>query len=98
METSTILSRFFSAIEKDPRIGISHIGLFVTLLSMRQPCGTVEVFSSEIMAAAKIASTATYQKLIHELHQSGYVRYQPSYYKGKPSRIYIIDKHLESAT
>ena len=92
METSKILTQFFSAIEKDPRIGISHIGLFVTLLSMRQSCGTVEVFSRDVMAAAKIASTATYQKLIHELHQFGYVRYQPSYYKGRPSRVYIIDR------
>ena len=83
------------AIDKDPRISISHIGLFVTFLSLwerQKVVGPVEVFSRDVMIIAKISSTATYQKLIQQLHQYGYIRYEPSYYKGRPSRIYITDK------
>ena len=83
------------AIDKDPRISISHIGLFVTFLSLwerQKVVGPVEVFSRDVMTAAKISSTATYQKRIHELDQYGYIRYEPSYYKGKPSKVYITVK------
>ena len=88
----TILKGFFSAIEKDPRISVSHIGLYVTLVSLCQSqgeTGCLEVFSKEVMLASKISSTTTYVKLLHELIDFKYLRYEPSYYKRRPSRILI---------
>jgi len=81
-----------SAIQKDPRISISHIGLFATLaaLWLKHPeKAYLELYSKQVMLIAKISSSATYHKLIHELDNYGYVSYEPSYYKGRASRIAI---------
>lgn len=83
---------FFSAIEKDQRLGISHIGLYATLIWLWEKQGfkgPVNTFGKEVMQLARIASTATYQKLLRQLEQYGYIRYLPSYYKGKASKIFL---------
>ncbi|TDE18079.1 hypothetical protein [Dyadobacter psychrotolerans] len=100
METATILRGFFSAIEKDPRISVSHIGLYVTLVSLCQSqgeTGCLEIFGKDVMLASKISSTATYIKLLHELIDFRYLHYEPSYYKRKASRISIagIQDHVQ---
>lgn len=95
MEEIKIIGEFFSKIGKDPRIGISHIGLFVTLVSVwrtQEFAKPIESYSSEIMPLAKISSSATYHKLIRDLDRFGYIKYEPSFYKGKASKIYIV-KH-----
>ncbi|WP_159477734.1 hypothetical protein [Dyadobacter sp. 3J3] len=92
MKKDSILASFFSAIETDQRLGISHIGLYVTLIWLWEKQGfkgPVVAFGKDVMTLSRIASTATYQKLIHHLEQYGYIRYQPSYYKGKGSRIFL---------
>jgi hypothetical protein len=90
MKKDSILAAFFSAIEKDQRLGISHIGLYATLIWMWEKQGfkgPVNAYGKEVMHHSRIASTATYQKLVRQLVQYGYIRYKPSYYKGKASRI-----------
>jgi len=41
------------------------------------------------MELAKISGVATYHKTIRELHEYGYIKYQPSYNRFSRSRIYI---------
>jgi len=92
MKKDSILAAFFSAIEKDQRLGISHIGLYVTLIWLweKQGCnGPVIAFGREVMELSRIGSTATYQKLIRQLVQYGYIQYKPSLYKGRGSRIFL---------
>lgn len=90
MNSPDVLNTFMAAVEKDPRISISHIGLFASLASLwlKQPDKVfLELYSKEAMLLAKISSSATYHKLIHDLDRYGYLSYEPSYYKGRASRI-----------
>ncbi|SEJ69460.1 hypothetical protein SAMN04487995_5985 [Dyadobacter koreensis] len=85
-----MLTVFFNRIENDPRISTAHIGLYVSLFSLweRQGAsGPLEMFSRQIMPAAKISSCATYVRLMHDLDELRYVRYEPCFYKRKASRI-----------
>ena len=77
---------FLKAIQKDPRIGIAHIGLYAVLLTFRKS-GVIEICAKEVIPIAKIGTRSTYYRLIRELDAYGYVRYEPSYDPLKPSRI-----------
>jgi len=90
------LSDFFSAIEKDPRISITHIGIYAALLQYWKKKGLINpviVFSHEIMRIAKISSPATYFKSVRDLSDFGYIHYEPSLKKNQGSRIYFLEKH-----
>jgi hypothetical protein len=91
MEQVQQLSKFFSAIEKDARIGASHISLYCALLQLglKQHAEPVFIMAPEIMKVAKIAGIATYHKCIKELHEYGYIRYMPSYNHRKKSKVYL---------
>ena len=95
MKSANVLTSFIAAIQKDPRIGISHIGLFAALaaLWLQQPeKAYLELYSKQVMLLAKISSSATYHKLIHDLDSFGYLNYEPCYYKRRASRIVITVK------
>ncbi|MCK9639202.1 MAG: hypothetical protein M0R39_04775 [Prolixibacteraceae bacterium] len=94
METLNPLSGFFSAIEKDYRIIITHIGIYAALLQYRQEQGfanPVTAFSYDIMHIAKISAPATYHKCVRELSEYGYIRYVPSFKRNQGSRIYFLE-------
>lgn len=85
-----MLSAFLYKSAKDTRISIAHIGLYATLLEIRRERGftnPLRVYSREIKPVARISSSATYHRLIRDLDAFGYLRYSPSFYKGKPSTI-----------
>lgn len=86
------LEEFMAGIEQDPRICLSHIGVFSVLLHTREELGGVEPFPikrEEIMKAAKISSTATYYKIIRQLHEYGYIIYQPTFNRMSQSKVGI---------
>jgi hypothetical protein len=94
METLKPLSQFFSAIEKDYRISSTHIGIYAALLIYRVGkdfINPMEVVGQEVMKIAKISSPTTYHKCIRELHEYGYIVYEPSYKKKQRSKIYFPD-------
>jgi hypothetical protein len=83
---------FFSAIADDPRINTTHISLYMALLKIwgeRRFQNPIRVFSHEVMPVCKISGIATYHKSIRELHQYGYIRYVPSYYRYLGSLVYM---------
>ncbi|CAA9197282.1 hypothetical protein FLA105534_01555 [Flavobacterium bizetiae] len=87
------LSVFFAATEKDLRIGSIHLGLFAALLRYYSICGFVnpiKAYSYQIMPLAKISARTTYHRHIRELSQYGYIRYEASFKKNKPSCIYLL--------
>ena len=97
MESVKPLTDFFSAIEKDGRIGTAHIALYAALLQFRSAKGfanPVEVFRRELAPTAKISSACTYHKCLRELDEYGYLRYEPSFKKTRASRIYFFDFEL----
>ncbi|MFV8324948.1 hypothetical protein [Flavobacterium sp. ZS1P14] len=93
METLKPLSDFFSAIEKDDRISITHIGIYAALLQFRTDKGfinPIQAFSFEIMRIAKISASNTYHKYLRELGEYGYIKYEPSFKRNQGSRIYFL--------
>ncbi len=93
MNFSKPLSDFFSAIETDPRISITHIGIYAALLqywSKHRFENPVHVFSYDIMRIAKISASTTFHKVIRELSEYGYIEYEPSFKRNKGSKVYFI--------
>ncbi len=81
METLQELSGFYNAIADDPRIGATHISLYMALFQCWNLSGfenAVSFTSQEIMPMAKIYSRATYHKCLQDLVDYGYIKYVPS--------------------
>lgn len=96
MDRLQLLCDFFDAIEKDGRIGSTHICIYTALLNHRAKHGfanPIHVFSHEVMKVAKIASRMTYYKCIGDLNAYGYIIYQHSFKKTKASTIYFKDRN-----
>lgn len=92
MDFSKPLSDFFSAIEHDPRISITHIGIYAALLqywSEHHFENPVHVFSYDIMRIAKVSASTTFHKTIRELSEYGYIKYEPSFKRNKGSKVYF---------
>ncbi|MCX2429928.1 hypothetical protein [Pedobacter sp. GR22-10] len=93
MEKGNILSDFLDKISDDPRICIAHLGLFAVLFkkwSEQGGEGVLKIFAAQAMVHAKISSSNTYHRLIRELDEYGYLRYEPSFYKRKASQVHFI--------
>jgi hypothetical protein len=92
------LSQFFTAIANDPRISITHIGIYAALLQYWQEHQfetPIHVFSYEIMRIAKISASTTYHKSIKDLSNYGYIKYEPSYKRNQGSKVYLLfSKHV----
>jgi hypothetical protein len=93
MEKLSPLCRFFAAIQKDGRISITHIGVFAALLESWLEGGGENplcAYSHEIMKVAKISAQRTYHRCIRDLHDFGYVRYEPSFKRNVRSRVFLL--------
>ena len=87
-----LLADFFKAIEKDPRIRSTHIGVYASLLHYWNANGRVNpirVFSHEMIGLIKLSCRDTYFKYIGELSEYGYIRYERSFNHNRPSEIYL---------
>ncbi len=92
MDQLRSLSDFFNAIAGDPRISITHIGIYAALLQYWQEHNfenPVRVFSYDIMRTAKISASTTYHKSIKDLSNYGYIKYEPSYNRKQGSKVYF---------
>ncbi len=71
-----------SGIAGDPRIGSTHIALFVAVFDSWLQSGKAEsldIDPKKVMKKAKILARSTYVGAIRDLHEWGYWVYQPSY-------------------
>lgn len=86
------LETFVTATTRDCRINRGHLALYLALLHFweQSECSNpISLFGQQVMPVAKISSNATYHRLIRDLHDFGYIRYCPSFYKARPSLIYL---------
>ena len=88
------INNFFTAIEEDNRISPVHISLFMAIMQHwntndNDKKTPVCVFSKDLMRLAKISGVATYHRSIKELHEYGYIKYEPSYNHSVGSLIFI---------
>jgi len=51
----------------------------------------ISITRNEVMRISKIFSKATYHKCVNELHQKGYINYEPSHNPFKGSLIWVIE-------
>lgn len=94
MKVSAEINRFFAAIREDSRISPVHISLFMAIVQHWNDGDgktQVYVFSKDLMRLAKISGVATYHRCIKELHEYGYIKYQPSYNHFSGSLISLPD-------
>jgi hypothetical protein len=92
MKSIPALIEFFIAIREDSRISPVHISLFMAIMQHwnEHDCKSpISVFSKDLMQLAKISGVATYHRTIKELHEYGYIKYQPSYNHFTGSLIFI---------
>jgi hypothetical protein len=74
------LESFYETIEGDPRIGTTHISVYLALVYESFKAGyavNIVLDRPAIMKRAKINSPTTYNRSLHELHEFGYVEYLP---------------------
>jgi hypothetical protein len=94
MESLKPITDFFTAIEKDARISVTHIAVYTAVWRYWQlsPGGTssFRVYSYEIMRLAKISARTTYCKAMTELSQYGYLCYESSYKRTEASLVRLF--------
>ncbi|MDM8176007.1 hypothetical protein QT327_16900 [Olivibacter sp. 47] len=87
-----VLLNFLIAAKKDPFLGTVHIALYMAIFRKWIETGfdnPISIASKELMPDAKIQSSITYYRALKQLHESGYIRYVPSYKKKINSCLYI---------
>jgi hypothetical protein len=97
MKLKMHLTAFFEKAANDPRLGISHICLYLTIVSLWQTQGAQKpliTFAKPVMRLAKIASSATYVRLLRDLCEGGYLGFEASFYNKQPSKIHVLDLGL----
>lgn len=92
MEHNQALDDFMDMIGEDPRIGPSHVSLFLAILHAckQQAAMPLSVFSRDLMKQAKISSVGTYHKCLKDLKEYGYIRYRPSFNPALGSEIDVV--------
>ena len=75
-----MLNNFLKRICDDPRIGPSHISLYMAIVycfreqNYRRP---VSVFGRDLRRLAKIGGSGLYHRCIRDLKECGYIHYEP---------------------
>ncbi|WEK21370.1 MAG: hypothetical protein P0Y49_09475 [Candidatus Pedobacter colombiensis] len=82
MKEMEMLGDFFKASSQDARIGPTHICLYVSLLQFWKESGyqsPIRIKRSEIMGLSRIAGPATYHRVLRDLVEQGYIKYEARY-------------------
>lgn len=92
MELFPPLTIFYNAIANDARIGATHISIYIALLqqwNLNAGQNPILIQRSLIMKAAKINARYTYNKCMNNLHEFGYIIYEPSANTYIQSKVFI---------
>lgn len=88
------LSAFFNKIVQDTDLNPTHVSLYMALFqswNLNRFQNPISITRNEVMRISKIFSKATYHKCVNELHQKGYINYEPSHNPFKGSLVYVIE-------
>jgi len=87
------ITSFFSAIKEDPRIGATHISLYMALFqfyNLNRLTNPIAITRTSVMEVAKIRGLATYHKCMKDLVECGYIEYQPSFNPAVSSQVFLL--------
>ena len=93
MEQVKALANFYSAIKDDNRIGTTHISIYMALFhfyNLNQFRNPIAITRSSVMQIAKISGIATYHRCIRDLHDFGYITYNPSYNPSISTKVFLL--------
>ena len=93
MEEVKGLTNFYNGIKDNNRIGTTHISLYMALFQLYNVndfCNPVEITRVLLMEMAKISGLATYHKIIKQLQEYGYIRYEPSFNPTISSAVWLL--------
>ena len=91
-------SKLIRRMAKDQRLLSSHVSLCSALFASWQKAAYTNPFGinrKQLMVYSKIASIATYHKCMKDLHDLGYIRYQPSFSPRAESLVYWPGHNVE---
>lgn len=86
-----LFTRFMKSIEDDHRIGATHISVYMVLLYLQEnTTNSFPIKRNQVMWRAKIHSRHTYNTCMKQLHEYGYIIYQPTCNPAADSRVSLV--------
>ena len=88
------LTGFFDKLVHDYDLNTTHVSLYIALFqfwNLNRFENPISITRDEVMRISKICSKATYHKCMRELHEKGYVIYEPSYNPFRGSLVRMVN-------
>lgn len=97
------LTGFFEKVTADKMLNPTHVSLYMALFQFwncNRFKNPISISRDEVMRISKISSKATYHKCLKNLHQLGYIHYEPSYnpFKGSHVIMFNFSEELKPTT
>lgn len=88
------LTGFFDKVVSDNSLNPTHISLYISIFqfwNLNRFQNPISITRDEVMRISKICSKATYHKCMREMHDKGYLKYEPSYNPFRGSLVHLIN-------
>ena len=88
------LTGFFEKVAIDKTLNPTHVSLYIALFQFwncNRFKNPISINRDEVMRISKISSKATYHKCLNNLHNFGYINYEPSYNPFKGSHVILFN-------
>ena len=92
------LTGFFDKLVHDYDLNPTHVSLYISLFqfwNLNRFENPISITRDEVMRISKICSKATYHKCMRELHEKGYIIYEPSYNPFRGSLVRMVNLSSE---
>jgi hypothetical protein len=92
------LTGFFDKLVHDYDLNPTHVSLYISLFqfwNLNRFENPISITRDEVMRISKICSKATYHKCMRELHEKGYVIYEPSFNPFRGSLVRMVNLSSE---
>lgn len=92
------LTGFFDKLVHDYDLNPTHVSLYISRFqfwNLNRFENPISITRDEVMRISKICSKATYHKCMRELHDKGYVIYEPSYNPFRGSLVQMVNLSSE---
>lgn len=88
------LTGFFDKLVHDYDLNPTHVSLYISLFqfwNLNRFENPISITCDEVMRISKICSKAIYHKCMRELHEKGYIIYEPSYNPFRGSLVRMVN-------
>lgn len=88
------LTGFFEKVALDRTLNPTHVSLYIALFQFwncNRFKNPISINRDEVMRISKISSKATYHKCLKNLHNLGYINYEPSFNPFKGSHVILFN-------